>query len=273
MKISLFDNYGAKNSVSVFAAIEQGLRAVGHQVVKHDVDADAAVIWSMLWNGRMRPNREVWQQFQGRPIIVAEVGMLRRDHTWKIGLGGTGINAYRFDNLIPNRARQLGLTLKPWRQGSNVVIAVQRTDSEQWRGQPPLQQWLQNTVDEIRKHTDRPIMIRPHPRGSAVMPAGCFLQKPNFTAGTYDSYDFDRGLDTAWCVVNWSSGPGPQSVIAGVPAFVGPDSLASPIANWDFSQIENPPRPDRTAWLDRLAHTEWTVEEIASGVPFTHLGV
>ena len=59
--------------------------------------------------------------------------------------------------------------------------------------------------------------------------------------------------------------------MAGVPAFVGPDSLASAIANWDLSQIENPPRPDRTAWLEQLAHTEWTVEEIKSGLPFRRL--
>lgn len=273
MKISLFDNYGAKNSVPVFAAIEQGLRALGHQVVKHDMDADAAVIWSMLWSGRMKHNQEVWKQFQGRPIIVAEVGMLQRDRTWKIGLGGTGISAYKVDNLIPNRAQQLGLVLRPWRQGSNIVIALQRSDSQQWNGQPPLDQWLDNLVKQIRIHSDKPIIVRPHPRGIATAPPGCLLQKPVFTTGTYDSYDFDRSLESAWCVINWSSGPGPQAIISGVSAFVGPDSLASPIANWDLSQIENPPQPDRTQWLEHLAHTEWTVEEIAEGLPFTCLGV
>ena len=103
------------------------------------------------------------------------------------------------------------------------------------------------------------------------MPQGCLIDKPKMTHGTYDDFDFDRVLATAHCVLNWNSGPGPQAVIHGVPAFVGPDSLASPIANWDLSQIENPPRPDRTAWLEQLAHTEWTVEEIKSGLPFRRL--
>ena len=84
MKISLFNNFGAKNSVPVFQAIAQGLVAQGHTVVYHDLTADVAVIWSMLWTGRMRPNQEVYEAFrrQGKPVIVAEVGMIQRGQIW-----------------------------------------------------------------------------------------------------------------------------------------------------------------------------------------------
>lgn len=273
MKISLFNNFGAKNSVPVFQAIAQGLAAQGHTVVYHDPTADVAVIWSMLWTGRMRPNQEVYDAFrrQGKPVIVAEVGMIQRGQTWKIGVNGTGISSYNFDNLMPNRAAALGLSLRPWRSGTNIVIAMQRHDSQQWAGLPGINVWLDNLVSEIKQHSNRPIVVRPHPRGTCPMPQGCLIDKPRMTHGTYDDFDFDRVLATAHCVLNWNSGPGPQALMAGVPAFVGPDSLASTIANWDLSQIENPPRPNRTAWLEQLAHTEWTVEEIRSGVPFTRL--
>ena len=273
MKISLFNNFGAKNSVPIFQAIAQGLVSQGHTVVYHDLTADVAVIWSMLWAGRMRPNQEVYATFrrQGRPVIVAEIGMIRRGQTWKIGVNGTGIGSYNFDNLIANRADNLNLKLQPWRNGSNIVIAMQRQDSEQWHGQPPMNQWLESTVGEIRKHSNRPIVIRSHPRSGCNIPSGCLIDRPQFNAGSYDDFDFDRVLESAHCVVNWNSGPGSQSLIAGVPAFVGPSSLASPIANWDFSQIENPPRSERSVWLEQLAHTEWTVEEIKTGLPFRRL--
>ena len=273
MKISLFNNFGAKNSVPVFQAIAQGLSAQGHTVVYHDLTADVAVIWSMLWAGRMRPNQEVYSTFrrQGRPVIVAEVGMIQRGQTWKIGVNGTGVGSYNFDDLIAGRADHLNLKLQPWRNGSNIVIAMQRHDSEQWHGQPPINHWLESTVAEIRKHSDRPVVIRSHPRSGCHIPPGCLIDRPQFNAGSYDDFDFERVLGTAHCVLNWNSGPGPQALIAGVPAFVGPTSLASLIANWDLSQIENPPRPDRTQWLEQLAHTEWTVEEIRSGLPFTRL--
>ena len=258
MKISLFNNFGAKNSVPIFQAIAQGLVSQGHTVVYHDHTADVAVIWSMLWTGRMRPNQEVYDAFrrQGKPVIVAEVGMIQRGQTWKVGINGTGIGSYNFDNLIPNRAAALGLSLRPWRSGTNIVIAMQRHDSQQWAGLPSINAWLDNVVKEIKQHSNRPIVVRPHPRGASPLPQGCLIDKPKMTHGTYDDFDFDRVLATAHCVLNWNSGPGPQAVIHGVPAFVGPDSLASPIANWDLSQIENPPRPDRTAWLEQLAHTE-----------------
>ena len=273
MKISLFNNFGAKNSVPVFQAIAQGLSARGHTVVYHDPTADVAVIWSMLWSGRMRPNHEVYMSFrrQGKPVIVAEVGMIQRGQTWKVGVNGTGISSYNFDDLMPNRADRLNLKLQPWRSGSNIVIAMQRQDSEQWHGLPPMNQWLESTVAEIRKHSDRPIVIRPHPRSGCNIPPGCLIDRPQFTAGSYDDFDFDRVLESAHCVVNWNSGPGSQALIAGVPAFVGPSSLASPIANWNFSQIENPSKSERSVWLEQLAHTEWTVEEIKTGLPFRRL--
>jgi len=273
MKISLFNNFGAKNSVPIFQAIAQGLVSQGHTVVYHDLTADVAVIWSMLWAGRMRSNQEVYHTFrrQGKPVIVAEVGMIQRGQTWKIGINGTGIGSYNFDNLIANRAASLDLKLHPWRNGSNIVIAMQRQDSEQWHGQPPVNQWLESTVTEIRKHSDRPVVIRSHPRSGCNVPLGCLIDRPQFNAGSYDDFDFNRVLESAHCIVNWNSGPGSQALIAGVPALVGPDSLASPIANWDFSQIENPLRSERSVWLEQLAHTEWTVEEIKTGLPFRRL--
>jgi hypothetical protein len=273
MKFSLFNNFGAKNSVPVFAAFEQGLRACGHNYVKHDMDADVAVIWSHLWSGRMKYNQAVWNEFRrnGRDVIILEVGMLRRGITWKMGLNGVNRRARFGEGRIPNRATQLGLELKPWQQGQNIVIAAQRSDSEQWTGLPSANKWLEETVAKIKRFSDRPIVVRPHPRQSLAVIPGVTVRNPKPIANTYDSFDFDAELANAWAVINENSGPGSQATIAGVPAFVGIDSLAAPVANLDLAEIEKPWMPDRTAWLETIAHTEWTVEEIASGVPIKRL--
>jgi hypothetical protein len=273
MHVTLFDQYGALNSGPVFSAIRQGLAVSGVHCSSMDMDADVAVIWSMVWAGRMRSNQAVWQHFRskGRPVIVAEVGMIQRGHTWKLGLNGTGLTASYGTNLQPNRALSLGLTAKPWKTtGNNIVIACQRTDSEQWTGQPNISVWLHQTIDVIRQHSSRSIIVRPHPRqGVPSVPA--LLQKPQRVPYTYDSFDFEQSLEDAWCVVNWNSGPGSQAIMAGVPAFVGPTSLAAPVANLDLTQIENPLRPDRDQWLNQLAHTEWTTQELATGMPLRRL--
>jgi hypothetical protein len=124
---------------------------------------------------------------------------------------------------------------KPWTNaGYNIVIAAQRSDSEQWAGQPPTVAWLTETANTIRKYTDRPIVIRPHPRQRISDIPGCVIEMPRPIQGTYDSFDYDRCLSTAWAVVNHNSGPGSQAVLNGVPAFVDSSSLAAPVGNTRF---------------------------------------
>lgn len=274
MRVSIFDQYGALNSAPVFAAIRAGLDRIGIQHSSMDSSADVAVIWSMLWAGRMKPNQDIWNLYQssGRPVIVAEVGMLRRGLTWKLGVNGTGLNADYGQELIPNRASILGLTTKPWTNaGYNIVVACQRSDSEQWAGQPPTIAWLTETARKIRQHSDKPIVIRPHPRQRIANIPGCVIESPRPIPGTYDSFDYDQCLKSTWAVINHNSGPGTQAILNGVPAFVGATSLAAPVSNSNIANIENPLRPDRTQWIEQLAHTEWTIPEIESGLPLQRL--
>ena len=273
MTISIFNKFGALNSVPIFEAFLEGCKHNRIRVTKHDMNADIAVIWSQLWTGRMAPNREVWQEFtsSGRPVIVMEVGQLIRGVTWKMGVGGVNARAKWGEGTEPDRIRKLAIRLQPWHQGDHILIAMQRTDSEQWAGLPPAEQWLQQTITGIQEHTDRPIVVRPHPRQRLAAIPGVKIQQPQALRGTYDEFDFRSSLGRAWAVVNENSGPGSQTIIDGVPAFVGADSMALPVANTDFAFIEKPRMPERAAWLEQLCHTEWTVGEIAAGLPLSRL--
>ena len=140
---------------------------------------------------------------------------------------------------------------------------------------PSMSNWFLNTYDEIRKYTQRPIIFRPHPR--CQLPEierglrHIHRQEPQHVNGTYDS--FDMGFDNIYCTISYSSNPGVHSVIEGVPAFVSTHSLAYDVANDIdfFHDIENPLLPDRTQWLNDYAHTEYTIEEIAQGMPLNFL--
>lgn len=274
MRFGIFDKFGALNSAPVFHAFCSGLDRLGLSWRSHDHDADVGVIWSHLWSGRMRANRPVWEQFRSshRPVIVLEVGMLKRGSTWKMGINGVNGSAvwpWAWDSA---RAQKMGLVCEPWyNKGHHVVIAMQRGDSEQWSGMPSTDAWLQRTIDTLRLHSDRPIVVRKHPRQTIGTPLTGTLQVPVKLTGTYDDFDFGHCLRSAWCVINWNSGPGSQSVISGVPAFVGASSLAAPVANLDWTQIDRPNRPDRSAWLNTIAHTEWTLEELAAGAAISKL--
>ena len=287
MIFCLYTDYGALNSKPVFEAFAKSITDAGHTVIynepyrvmDHYSNYDVAVIWSVLWNGRMTHNKQVWEQNRklNRPVIVLEVGGIERGTTWKVGLNGINRDAYFGDkDNDRTRADSLGLVCKPWRSnGDFILVCGQHDKSLQWQNMPRMSNWFLNTYDEIRKYTQRPIVFRPHPR--------CRLehierglknvhrQEPHHVNGTYD--DFDMGFSNVWATVSYSSNPGTHSCINGVPAFVSTHSLAYDVGNdIDFLyDIENPLMPDRQQWLNDYAHTEYTIEEISQGAPLKHL--
>jgi hypothetical protein len=265
MIFDFYNKFGALNSAPVFDAFEQGLTSQGHTVTKHSKNGDVAVIWSVLWSGRMRENQAIWNYYrkQNKPVIVLEIGGLIRETTWKIGINGINQGSY----FVPNgqddtRKNQLGLNFKPWKTtGNEILICTQHDKSQQWDGNLSLKDWTTNIIKEIRQYSQRPIKIRPHPR--------CVVYPNIFDKNIIKSTErtIEREFNTAWAVINYSSNPGIESILNGVPAFVSNKSLASPVGNLEFSNIENPNRPDRTQWLNDLAWTEWTTEEMAKGIP------
>ena len=278
MKFNLWTQYGALNSKPVFDAFSKGAKSLGYEV-DYNTDHGIDVIWSILFNGRMAGNRSIWQQNQKqkKPTIVLEVGGIKRGTTWKVGLNGINRDAYFGDsNNDDRRKRLLGLEVKPWRkQGDNILLCGQHDKSLQWQSMPSMSNWFMQTYREIRKHTDRPIVFRPHPR--CRLPhielglKHVYRQEPQHVNGTYDS--FDMGFDNIHCTISYSSNPGIHSVIEGVPAFVSTHSLAYDVANdIDFlHDIEQPMMPERTQWLNDYAHTEYTIDEISQGIPLKRL--
>jgi hypothetical protein len=71
-------------------------------------------------------------------------------------------------------------------------------------------------------------------------------------------------------VINHNSGPCIQAAIQGIPVICDSSSLAG-ILSGKMEKIEEISLPDRDEWFLKLCHTEWTVEEIASGIPIKRL--
>lgn len=279
MKFNLWTQYGALNSKPIFDAFKKGANAAGYTCTENTSDSGIDVIWSVLFNGRMTGNRSIWEKAknQGKPVIVLEVGGIKRGTTWKVGINGINRDAYFNDgDNTDDRAKSLGLSLKPWRKnGDYILICGQHDKSLQWQGMPRMSKWVMDTIEKIQEHSSRPIIFRPHPRCQLHeiehQYKNVYRQQPLRIEGTYD--DFNLSFANAHAVVSYSSNPGPQAIIAGIPAFVSTSSLAYDAANdIDFlHDIEEPLRPERQQWLNDYAHTEYTIEEIAAGIPLNIL--
>lgn len=126
-----------------------------------------------------------------------------------------------------------------WREGSHILIfPPSKTIAQTFDAQS----WVDETVRELLKHTDREIFIK----------------------GKQDG-PLERFLDDCHAVVGYGTVASVEAVLAGVPAFCGPNCPATAVGLPDLSQIESPRYPDREAWINTLAWSQVSRDEIDSG--------
>lgn len=272
MRFKLYREYGALNSPPIFNAVEQGLKSQGHEIVEEN--EDIAVIWSVLWSGRMKANKQIYDRCrqQNKSVLIIEVGNLKRGETWRIclnhinNLGFFGHN----ENLDSDRPKKLGVELRPSpliRRGE-ILIACQHQESLQWEGMPIMKEWVEQTIKKIHQYTHRRVRVRYHPRSSFPFKmSDVVIERPTRIPGTYDDFDIFYNYH---CIVNFNSGPSVQAVINGIPVLCDSSSLAAPMSiTWE--DLDRPHLPDREEWFIKLCHTEWTVDEIRQGIPISRI--
>ena len=275
MKISHFPNNLPNNADMVYPQVLDAMRSTDN-IVENDMDADAALIWSVLWHGKMSANKCVWDHYraQNKPVIVIEVGGLNRNQTWKLGINGINRDAdFALEEYMPDdRVRKLNILMQNWnhdKDGEYILLCGQHGHSEQWRNMPDMGEYYRNTVAEIRKYSDRPIVLRSHPRYRENLHFGCdmewFAQQgcewntPKHIEQTYDSFDLEHMLKHTYCVYSHSSNAGINSILQGVPAVVSQHSLAWDVGSYSVERLRRSPRHN---WLNRLCYTEWFADEI-----------
>lgn len=258
------------------SAILAALHANGLKTVENSWDTDAAIIWSVLWNGRMRANQQVYEHYRqsNRPVIIVEVGALHRGLTWKVSVNHVTAQGYygHTQDLDLDRPGKLGMKLSiNANTNPNIVIAAQHSRSLQVQELVSQEAWVLDCINKIQAASDRPIIVRSHPRSRLnlpQLPAGVHLEIPRPIPNTYDGFDMDYACHA---VVNYNSGPGIQAAIAGSRPVVHKSSLAAPVSiNW--TDIEQPYDIDRQQWLIEICHTEYTVEELRTGLWLRRIG-
>ena len=268
--VAYFPLQAAGNSGPVMAAVLESLRHAGIGTEENSMTSDAVIIWSVLWSGRMIKNREIYQHYRslGRPVIVIDIGSLRRGVTWKVAVNNITAEGYygHILDLDWDRPARLGINLGTVHSsGFHIVIAAQNSASLQVQDLDSMESWIAQQVAVIRAHTDREIRIRPHPRSRLAvskLPANVTVEFPRRVPDTYDS--FDMRFD-CHAMINFNSGPGIQAAVQGVRPIVHSSSLAHPVSV-SIQDIERPYDINRDQWLVEICHTEYTVEEISQGL-------
>jgi hypothetical protein len=145
-------------------------------------------------------------------------------------------------------------------------------------GSLDVQDWAIQTINTLRQHTDRPIVIRAHPGDKAsreYLDPTSPKCKIKFSKAVRLSTNINLvdDLRNCWAAVNYNSSPVVGAAIEGVPIFVMDPikSQCRDIANTDLAQIETPHMPNRQPWVERLAMSHWNFDELKSGECWTHM--
>jgi hypothetical protein len=253
-----------RNVDSRWDAFVSGLRAAGYRVMENRepsgkiAPGDVLVLWN-----RKSANEIIADRFEraGGTVIVAENGYIGADATGRQyyalavhGHNGSG----RWPQGDGERFDRLGLDLKPWRTGGeHILICPNRFIAPRWFMMP--RDWVETITRMLARITKRPVRVRPHPGHWKRLP-----QHPDVSLA--------RDLENAWAMVIWSTSAGVRALAAGIPVICcAPWWICKGAAGDDLAQIEAPAMPDRLPAFRRLAHAQWTIDEIASGLPFIAL--
>jgi hypothetical protein len=256
------------------------------------IDCEVAVIQGWVYSQTAAPHLKlrsdiIKTQLQNKKYIVAADANL---FLYNNKENPHGYLRYSFNDVFPtngiycdvapNAARwqqiskDTGIQLENYKTtGSNIVLCCQRNGG--WSmGATTVNDWIINTVTEIRKYSSRKIIIRGHPgdkKGKEYLTDPRIGNLPNCRITIDVPLDID--LKNAWAVVNHNSSSIVGPLIQGYHGFIT-DPLSSQckeVAETNFSKIENPCRFDRQRWLERISMFHWKFAELESGKCWHHM--
>lgn len=196
---------------------------------------------------------------------------------------------YSFNGVFPNTGIYCDNTINPrrWDQiskdlniklekrktnGKHILICLQRNGG--WSmGQNNVISWTKSVVDQIKKYSDRPIVVRTHPGDKLAAQYIDELKKINSVKVSNIGTALVQDLDNAWCVVNHNSSSIVGPIILGYSAFVTDPlkSQCAEVSHTDFSKIETPTEFDREQWLRRISMFHWKFSELEDGSCWQHM--
>ena len=165
-----------------------------------------------------------------------------------------------FQNVNPiidrpsDRWEKLGLDQYSFKQGSAIVIVPPDRKIIHTLGLGLEAHWIEETVFKIKNFTDRPIKIRkrPEPRADRIV------------SNTFK--DFIK--DDTFCVVGYSSNALVEAAMHDIPVISLGHSATKSMYKYqleDIERIKPAYSSDKQAWLNHLAYSQFTRDELLSG--------
>jgi hypothetical protein len=152
-----------------------------------------------------------------------------------------------------DRLKRLNVTIESRQSPGRDILIVAPDEKPCIFYDITLESWLKDTIDTIKKYTDRPIRMRERPASRQDRKT----QQPN------------EWLHDVHAVITFNSTAATEAILAGVPVFVtAPANAARPVSNTNLQAIETPWFPDSDQiykWACHLAYGQFHIDELANG--------
>lgn len=152
-----------------------------------------------------------------------------------------------------DRARSFGYKFKQFKSGRKILLVPPSNKVMDLFNQPTAEEWVEQTILELKKYTDRPIEVRLKP-----------LRSERITTNTIQA----ALANNVHCLVTYNSIAAIEALMEGKPALVLGQNAASVIAETNIENIDNPKKPtedEMDAYMANLAYQQFTVPELRSG--------
>ena len=269
----------------------------GDVTTSNKVDGyDCAVIFGSYKKKRGRPQHQGKGKIieSGIPYIQLETQLIGRPidtaihNEFRVGVNGFLWDdaKWGFEHIEDDRSKKVfernGYDPDvPWKQdGEYILLCMQKVGDASLRDADVFE-WTENTVNDIRKHTDRKIIIRPHPLYRKSSLHNTLKEKVLNVPNTHwqetdllkDGFvSIQEQLQKAWCTVTYTSGSGIDAVINGIPNIAcDTGSMVYDVSSKDIAEVENPYRGEKKEWTNRIAHCQWNIDEFESGECWKHV--
>jgi hypothetical protein len=151
-----------------------------------------------------------------------------------------------------DRLQATGLKLSKFNPGRNILICPPSEKAMECFGLD-LKEWLAATIETVKKHTDRPIVIREK------------ASRRERTA--VDTMEMALQRDVH-CLITYNSIAATEAILFGKPAFTLGPNAAHSVSSKDLSKIDNPYYPtldEVEEWAAHLAYAQFTEAEMMDG--------
>lgn len=211
------------------------------------------------------------------PLLIRELPAIRKEQTagwWRFSWNHYFLDEgiYPYDDSYDRWSelqKKFNIEIKKWhRPGNLILICLQKPmDSalNRLHGKNiSYQDFCIDLIKQIKKISDRQILIRPHPKDPTELVSN--LKSLFFDLEFSNSALIEEDLNRSWCMITYNSTSSVESIINGIPTItLDPSTVSREVSFHSLNDIETDVNFDREDWFKKIAFMQWSEEEIKSG--------